>query len=553
MKNYCITFSLLFISSLAFAQFPNIQWDYDVGAPSFGSSAAADLDKDGKLEIVFTTYTNDGQAHCINAEDGSVLWVYDIGGCGDVAPIIYDLDGDDTLDVFVNGSCNPTAFSINGITGALQWSIPSGGGDSPPTIADIDKDSLPEVLFGNFSSQVRIVNGEDGSTNKTININNGPIQTEPILVDVNNDSNLDIIVANWSNNTGYRIYCYDYNLNDTIWVHKDTSSSTFHAYHAGVLADVDNDSIMEYIIGRNNGSIRAINVEDGSELWTHTGLTNTIGALTCADVDRDDTLEIIYVNNDYISFNDHIGVLNAYNGQFEWSYLVGANNSSFRGAAISDINGNGQLDVITGHFGGKVRAVELYNGLLWELDLSLEFTPAPPFGFDVDHGPIIADFDHDDTLEVFVVAGHGTYTPDSTNVGRGFMIEAGLGYCPEWLMFRHDTRRTGYISTEEIDQMCDTTMLATPQLPVSASFSATIAPNPFVSNIDISFELPQEDWVQVELFNLQGQVIKTIQKQTYASGWHNMQVSLPTSLAAGFYWCRISTSQKQQTHKLIKY
>src|SRR5574337_1038542 len=117
------------------AQFtPTILWHYDMPAPSFGSAASADLDKDGFYEIVFSTYTADGKLHCLNAENGTQRWEYNIGGCGDAAPIIYDVDNDDTLDVIVNGSCNPTIFCINGYNGHLKWSKSSGGGDSPPTI-----------------------------------------------------------------------------------------------------------------------------------------------------------------------------------------------------------------------------------------------------------------------------------------------------------------------------------------------------------------------------------------------------------------------------------
>lgn len=213
-----IMLCLLIVGADCLAQFPNLVWQYDIGAPAFGSAAARDVDEDGFYEIVFTTYTADGRAHCLNAEDGSIRWIYDIGGCGDVAPLIYDLDNDDTLDVFIVGSCNPTAFSINAYTGNLNWSVGSGGGDSPPTVADMDGDSIPEVLFGNFNGQIRILNGEDGSVDKTIQVdpNGNTIQTAPTLVDVNNDNNLDIIVANYWNIDGIHIWCYDYFTEDTI-------------------------------------------------------------------------------------------------------------------------------------------------------------------------------------------------------------------------------------------------------------------------------------------------------------------------------------------------
>ena len=139
------TFLFLLSALLLSAQtLPTVDWQYNVGAPAFGSAASADLDGDGKLEIVFSTYTNDGRVHCLNAENGTVSWIYDIGGCGDVAPLIYDLDGDDTLDVLVNGSCNPYAFCINGATGQLKWSVYSGGGDSPRQLPTLTRTKNPK-------------------------------------------------------------------------------------------------------------------------------------------------------------------------------------------------------------------------------------------------------------------------------------------------------------------------------------------------------------------------------------------------------------------------
>src|ERR1700741_1810957 len=160
--------SLVWMPVNIFGQFGSIKWEYYTGAPSFGSAAAADLDKDGFYEIVFTTYTNDGRLHCLNSENGTARWIYDIGGCGDVSPIIFDVDNDDTLDLIANGACNPTMFCVNGFTGALKWSVPSGGGDSPPTIADMDHDNTWEILCCNFNCEIRSLNGENGNTDKNI-------------------------------------------------------------------------------------------------------------------------------------------------------------------------------------------------------------------------------------------------------------------------------------------------------------------------------------------------------------------------------------------------
>lgn len=483
------------------AQIPSIDWQYTTGAPSFGSGAAADLDGDGKLEIAFSTYTNDGRLHCLNAEDGSVHWIKDIGGCGDVAPIIYDVDQDDTLDVIVNGSCNPTIFCFNGVTGALQWSVFSGGGDSPPTIFDIDGDSKPEILFGNFSGQIQILNGEDGSLTKAIQVDNNAIQTEPTLADVNFDGKMDIIVANYINDDGFHIYAYDYNTASIIWQRDDTSSASFHAYHAGALADLDLDDTLEYVVGRNDGSVIAINIEDGSELWKVTGLTNVISAITVADLDRDSVPEVIYSNNDYINFQDHIGILSGTDGTLEWSYPTDF--SAFRGVAVSDLNGDGQLDLVSAHFLSKVRAIEPYNGLIWEIDLGNHLPAGLPY-HEADHGPIIADFDDDGNMEVFVVAGYGTYTPDSQNTGIAFALDGGTGgYCPEWLMFRQDVQRSGYLSEADEVESCDTTITEVGEV---GNMELKVYPNPARDRLVVE-GVWAVDELELFIIDLQGRVL----------------------------------------------
>lgn len=435
------------------AQIPSIDWSYFVGAPSFGSAASADLDNDGFYEIVFTTYTNDGRAHCLNAEDGSVKWIYDIGGCGDVAPLICDADNDDTLDVIINGSCNPTIFCINGATGQLKWSQPSGGGDSPPSVANIDSDTMPEIFFCNFDGELRILNGEDGSTNKIIAVDpfGNPIQTEPTVVDVNSDGQLDIIMANHFNINGLFVWAYDYVTETIIWTNSMTDSSTYNAYHSGAVADVDGNGDLEYVIGSNNGYVRALNVADGSVLWSHAIPESCMAPVSIADLEGDGTLEVVVYNNDWITYDERIWVLDGATGNTEWSYATTF--SSFRGCAIADINGNDTLDLVAGYYMGDVIAVEPYNGLIWQTNLQSEFPSGLPYLL-VDHGPLVADFDHSGTMDVFIAAGYGTYIPDSLNTGKAFMIEAGVGQCPEWLMFRQDVLRTGYLSSADISASC---------------------------------------------------------------------------------------------------
>lgn len=518
--------SFIFLLTLpAEAQFPTIQWEYYTGAPAFGSAASADMDNDGFYEIVFTTYTNDGKAHCLNAENGSLKWSYNIGGCGDVAPLIIDADNDGQLDVIINGSCNPTIFCINGASGQLKWSKPSGGGDSPPTATDFDNDGLPEILFCNFNGQLRIINGEDGSPDKTIQVDptGNPVQTEPTLADLNNDGTLDILVGNYFNNGSLWVKAYDYASQDTLWTYTTTDSSSFFMYHGGAVADVDGDTKPEYVFGSNNGKVTALNGENGSVLWIRNLPVSNMGPVSIADLDTDGSLEAVLVNNDYITFDERIWVLDAATGFTEWSYQVTF--PSFRGCAISDLNGNGILDLVSGHFMGDLIAVEPYTGLIWQTNLGSQLPPNLPY-YDVDHGPLIADFDHDDTIEVFVVAGYGTYTPDSQNTGKAFLLNAGVGVCPEWLMFRQDVHRTGYLSQAEAQASCSSVLSTTETEFIE---ELLLYPNPASTTFRVEFD----GRFLLRLFDQNGRLLRDIPDlesesdvdiSTLSPGLYNVQV-----------------------------
>ena len=57
---------LSFTTNFLNAQLPPIKWQYDLNDASFGQSAAADIDNDGKPEILHGGF--DGKVICINAE-----------------------------------------------------------------------------------------------------------------------------------------------------------------------------------------------------------------------------------------------------------------------------------------------------------------------------------------------------------------------------------------------------------------------------------------------------------------------------------------------------
>lgn len=430
----CNRFALLLLFfafvciATASAQYPTIEWWVDLDAPSFGSSATADIDKDGKLEIVFGTYFNGEKIHALNAEDGSTLWEYDTGGCNDASPVIYDVDMDGDLEVIVPGSSPRRVYCFDGATGDIEWNISTGSNciDSPPAVADLDLDGKPEVVLGTFNGYVYCLNGEDGSEEWKINLGtNSYIQSGPNVLDLDADGILDVVVAQWAGDC--RVYALKGTDGSQLWYSDET---TDWMYHGGSFGDIDQDGKPEIAIGCYDGKVYCLNGENGRLAWKYTAAWYVGGPTTMADVDNDGRLEVI--------FNAHsqMGVLN-HDGTKLWT--KNTNGSCFRGTAIADLNSDGQLDLAFGTGNGVLAAFEGDDGAeLWTINLQNHYGQT----FDCDHAPVIADFDNDGKLDIFIVGGYGTSSTPTDNHGRAYMLSAGDGTGMGWRTFRGDCRHS---------------------------------------------------------------------------------------------------------------
>lgn len=417
--------SSLVSDTISSARNDQILWWYQLDAPSFGSSAVGDIDEDGYLEIVFGTYFNDEHIYALNAEDGSLLWSYDTGGCNDASPVIADVDLDGHLEVVIPASSPSMVYCFNGMTGAVKWSRSTGSSnciDSPPAVADVDNDDKPEVLLGTFYGNVFCLNGEDGSIRWQKNLgSNSYIQTDPAVLDVNDDGQLDVVVAQWAGDC--RVYTLWGNNGSTLW-YSDVPSD--YMYHGCSFADLDEDGKPELIIGSYDAHVYVFNAEDGSLSWQYVA-PYYIGAPTSiGDLNNDGHLEVVFVSYNTLGVLSHTGAL-------LWSATTGGN--MFRGAALSDVDGDRILEVVFGSEDGILRALKGSNGqVLWTCDLEAHYGNV----FEIDHAPVIADLNNDGRLEVFVIGGYGISNPETNNHGRAYALSVGDGAGPGWPMFRHD-------------------------------------------------------------------------------------------------------------------
>jgi len=526
MKNNYILFLLLCAFSVStFAQTPSIKWWYNTNDAAFGNAASADFDNDGKLEVVFGCYRNDSSVHALNAENGTLLWKYNTApngfeGCNDVAPIIYDVDGSSTLEVIVPSSCNPKTFCFNGNNGTVKWVCNTKGSDSPPTIADIDGDGKPEILHGEFGGFVICINAEDGTKAWEIAVDsNSWVQTAPTVLDLNGDSILDFVVGTWNFNYNDSIVAFRGDNQTRLW----SFAVNDHMYHGTAVADFDLDGKPELVVGSYNDTLYCINGEDGTIDWKYRGTGGFAGTpASIGDIDNDGNCDIVFVNGFKVTALNN-------NGTFKWDYTIPNGRTAFRGVVLADITNDQYKDVIFGTSNGELTALHGNNGnVIWNMNLRAHYGDNR---YEIDHAPLVADFDGDDTLDVFIAGGHAEYPNFFNDFGRAYLISTGSkGNGPDWLMFQRDARRQSSFCSSMLNSIAETS---------ANQEAATVFPNPASNNITISFN-ESEKAKNITIYNTNGKMVfsqnnvKTNQLNVQLHNWQN-----------GMYFYQIQNSDEK--------
>jgi len=369
---------------------------------------AADYDLDGDIDLAISSsnYPFPGQiAILMNQEYGNfarpVLYslseadpfkilACDINGDGDVdLAIVHNEPGTSHLSVLTNkgdGTFLPAGTYVIAILGKDLC-----GSDFD---ADGDIDLVVTDGFGS-SNNVRILwNNGDGSFGNMQTYTAGGWAGEVIAEDVDNDGDMDMIVAGEYDKNVVVFYNDGYGTFPTI-LNYSTGNSTSRLFGD----DLNGDGWVDLVGGGRDHVSIILNNGDGTYgNPTTNSLTNTIWSVVGGDIDGDGDIDIAASLVDsyeiWILLNNGNGVFND-----ERLYAVG---DCPTGVQLADFDLDGDLDLCSAIY-NEDQVYVLYNNVIMSIDEVQEYDPTTG-------DPISPSLDQEITVEGVVFVKKGTHS-----------------------------------------------------------------------------------------------------------------------------------------------
>ncbi|HWR26852.1 MAG TPA: PA14 domain-containing protein, partial [Candidatus Thermoplasmatota archaeon] len=255
---------------------------------------SADVNHDGIHEIFLT---GDRKAICVNGLNGNLIWEYSHNLIMDHSPFeLADLNNDGIEEIVI--SCNRTGpfgatIALHADDGSVYW-ISEGPSDGKhPVIADVDGNGYPYVYVASDAyggSRLCKLRGTDGAIVKAVSIYY-PCYGGLSAADIENDGNIEILLADYNGEPGKGIHCYDKDLN-LIWYQRARGDPQLP-----ILVDVNNDGVLDSVTtAYSNGPVQVINGKTAQYIVNSGGYPNH-SPNSVYDIDGDGHLEILIASS----------------------------------------------------------------------------------------------------------------------------------------------------------------------------------------------------------------------------------------------------------------
>ncbi|MCK4655257.1 MAG: VCBS repeat-containing protein [Candidatus Cloacimonetes bacterium] len=496
-------------------------------------------------------------------------------------PFFIDIDDDNLLDLIIGKGpfANLTHYEQTE-EGSYDFEFITNNflpnmnyGNTYPTFTDIDNDGLFDLIIGTSGGDLRsyeqVSQGSYEFEWSDIDFYGVGYQAAPVFHDIDDDGLLDLLIGEeYGNLTLYEYDEYNYYLFPRVtqffgWIDIGLASKPD-------ICDLDNNGLLDLLVGSYYGLV--IHYEQNSEnslkfnYIDYLLICGTLGdysSPTILDFDNDGLLDL------FVGYEDgnisHFEQENLLSEDFE---LVAENFADidvglFAVPIFEDIDNDGFLDLLIGESLGKI--------FHYEQDLTNEFILISDNFCNIDAGfrsaPAFTDLDDNDKLDLLIGETNGSlhhyeqseinsynFELISNNFNEIDVIEAskpsfadinndGLD---DLLVGAFDGGVYLYLHTFGITNN-NNYLVSNPEI-LCQNY-----PNPFNPTTTISFSIPEERKVELAVYNIKGQKVKTLVNEALPAGEHSViwdgKDSNENRVCSGIYFYRFTAGNYHTTKK----
>lgn len=379
------------------------------------SSALVDADNDGKLDVIFTDAL--GVVRALKGTTGHELWAYPTNHAIESGPMVADLDGDGKQEIIVVTDCDKAldncpgrsdngalyVFAAYSLTNNLLFSatFPYKLDSAEPVIADLDPSDgtgRQAIVLGTWGGYLLTVWRSAGGTIFTNTLNIRALVSPSVPMSLPAAIRSSPLIADFGEGP------------TTVfgWVPNENSPVDAYISAAGLEADMDAGTVTftprwSYAVDAWKSSVALLPVTEPPLVVAGYGIAVPPNAQSGIVGGCDPE----WLTGGIIALD--------YQGHLAWHHDFGEEEGNIRGSvAVADLNADGVLDVLlpVGCYG----ALKAYDGLSGDLEWERQLGPR------TQASPSVGDLNGDGWLEI-VIASYD---------GRVYVLEGGVKvYLPE--------------------------------------------------------------------------------------------------------------------------
>ncbi len=314
-----------------------------------------DVDEDGIADIIVGN-NQWGYITCYSPITKNKIWAVNNPNSGSTNITIGDPDNDGSKEVIWSageGSSGPDYLYVGNIEQEnLEWQSSNLGGPFSISIYDVNEDGFKDICGTCFNSDNGYSPGRVFIYNP-INYNSDwIIGTEGLdywsfnavkAGNINDTEMAEIVAA-----SGSRLYVFEAESHKLIWSGQVTGNNRI--IRSLEFSDIDNDGVIEILVGDENGYLYVLNGKTFQEEWHSVQFNGSIEKIIITNWDADDSKEIVV-----ITYMGNITVLDGITHYIEWQSNPLSNMTT---CDLSDINKDGSKEFIIGSSNGQIMIVD---------------------------------------------------------------------------------------------------------------------------------------------------------------------------------------------------